>query len=58
MHTYCRETEHGGQILGSNETYIKSMLLLAGQNLPLTGDGDSLLVLLLLRGMFLLTKIC
>jgi len=45
LNTNCKETGHGSQILGSNETHIHSMLHLAGQNLPLTGNGASLLAL-------------
>lgn len=56
-HINCREAGHGSQILGSSESHIQSTFLLAGQNLPLTGGGDSFLVLLPLRGMFLLIKI-
>lgn len=49
-HTTCKEARHGSQILGSNDTHILRMLLLEGRSLPLTEDGDSLLVLLPPRG--------
>lgn len=57
-HINCREAGYESQILGSSESRIQSTFPLAGQNLPLTGGGDSFLVLLPLRGMFLLVKIC